>query len=182
MGTGQMLITIGAIMLLGTVILNTNRGINNSSQVLRETSFTLEDVSYATTIIQKAEGLYFDEKCSTDTLEVTNPAVGFTPVTSLGYENNDPTDLDDIDDFNGKPGVSNGYGLDSANLATGLYYAKTRVHYVALSNLDAFASTPTFHKRLDVWVWNKDEFDESTNEARKNDTLHMATIISYWAF
>jgi len=174
--------TIGAVILLGTVMLNTNQGINDSSGILRETSFTIEDVSYATTIIQKAEGVYFDEKCSTDTLEVSNPVTGFTAASSLGYENSDPTDLDDVDDFNGKPGIANGYRLDSANLATGLYYAKTQVHYVSTNNLDAFVNTPTFHKRLDVWVWNHDEFDPNTNPARQGDTLHMATIISYWAF
>ncbi len=184
MGTGQMLTTVFAIILLGTVILNTNRGITNSGQILRETSYWIEDVSYAASMIQKANQTYFDDNCKSDTELVTVPTTGFTAPASLGYEGNDPTDLDDIDDFNGKPGAAypNNCRLDSSLLSTGWYYARTQVHYVSLKNLDSNVSVQTFHKRLDVWVWNKNEFDTLTNKPKANDTLHMATVVSYWAF
>lgn len=174
MGTGQMLVTIGAIMLLGTIILTTNRGISNSSEVLLKTSFGLEEVSLATTYIQRANDLAFDENDKNGTL-ITLPSQ-LTAAASLGYENNDPADLDDVDDLNGKPGVADGFRLDSVDLATGKYYVKTQVHYVSLSNLDppTWPTSPTFHKRLDVWVWN------SVNGP--SERLHMSSILSYWGF
>ena len=177
MGTGQMLLTIGAVILLGSIIATTDNGINSSGQVLMSTSMGLEEVSLASTIIQRAEALDFDEK-SKDSVQINSPTQ-LTAVNSLGYENNDSTDLDDVDDYNGKPGVNNGYRQEIDTLATGIYYARTQVHYVSLSNLNANAAIQTYHKKLDISIWNKDQADPKTG---KPDTLKMSTIISYWAF
>jgi hypothetical protein len=173
MGTGQMLLTIGAIILLGSIILTTNRGISNSGQVLMQTSFGIDAVSLAETVIQEAASLPFDQADVNDSTMIT--LSDLTPANSLGYENNDPTDLDDFDDYNGRPGVSNGFRLDSTSMPTGKYYIKTQVHYVQLGNLDpsTWPTITTYYKRLDVWVWN------SVDSA---DKVHMATIRGYWGF
>ena len=94
-----------------------------------------------------------------------------TSPSALGQENNDPTDTNDFDDYNGL----NGMGLVQADtMNTGLiYYDSTRVCYVALGNLDGTSSTATWNKRLDVWVWSKDD---------PGDTVKMSTIYSYWWF
>ncbi|MCL4538458.1 MAG: hypothetical protein M1469_09960 [Bacteroidetes bacterium] len=54
MGTGQMLLTVGAIILLSTIILTTNRSLNDNDEILLKTNLGLEEVSLATSIIEEA--------------------------------------------------------------------------------------------------------------------------------
>ncbi len=167
MGTGQMLLTIGAIMLLGAIILTTNRSLYSNSQLLLKTSFGLEEVSLATSVIEEAQGKAFDE--NTDTAKVTK-ADKMTPRPLLGQENNDPNDLNDFDDYNGLNGAGR---MDTFSLSTGIYYVKTKVCYVDASNLDGESSNATFSKRLDVSVWNRED---------SSSVIKMSTIYSYWYF
>lgn len=161
MGTGQMLLTIGAIMLLGSIILTTNRSLNNNSQVLLNTNIGLEEVSYATSIIEEATGKAFDAQ--TDTNDV-NSTTQLTTANRLGPEY--AGDLNDFDDYNGKT-----FGPDSS-LTTGVYFARTTVHYVAPPNFDDTLSAPSWFKKIDVTVWNKDV----------PDTVKMHAVIGYWYF
>ncbi len=172
MGTGQTLLTIAAIMLLGTVILSTDRNINDTGQVLLNSNVGLEEVSLATSTIEEAEGKAFDE--NTDTTDVTQLSQ-LTPANKLGQEYGDPNDLDDFDDYNGLYGngrlVIDTIKVDS--VVTGVYYDSTHVCYVdPASGLDNPVYTQTWYKRLDVWVWNKDI----------PDTVKMHTVFSYWYF
>ncbi len=168
MGTGQTLLTIGAVMLLGTIILTTSRSLVDNNEVLLKNNLQLEEVSLATSVIEEAQEKAFDE---TTILQTDSSLSQLTPPLSLGQENNDPTDTNDFDDYNGL----NGMGLVQADtMNTGLiYYDSTRVCYVALGNLDGTSSTATWNKRLDVWVWSKDD---------PGDTVKMSTIYSYWWF
>ena len=166
MGTGQMLITIGAIAILGGVILNVNRGINNTGSILLHSNMGIEEVSIATSIMEEAQGLAFDDV--TDTATVSSPSQ-LTPANALGQENGDSTDLNDFDDFNG---LHNNGRLEIDTLATGIYYVYTRVCYVNQNNLMGTATIQTWNKRLDVWVWN----------SVGTDTVKMQTVFSYWNF
>lgn len=161
-----MLITIGAIAILGGVILNVNRDINNTGSILLHSNMGIEEVSLATSIMEEAQGLAFDE--ITDTSVVTAPSQ-LTPANALGQENGDSTDLDDFDDFNG---LNNNGRLEIDTLATGIYYVYTRVCYVNQNNLMGKSAIQTWNKRLDVWVWN----------AMGTDTVKMQTVFSYWSF
>ncbi len=167
MGTGQTLLTIAAMMLLGAVILTTNRDINSTGETLLSTNCGLDAVSLATSVIQEADSTAFDDSTVRG---VDTTLAQLTPANSLGQENNDPNDLDDFDDYNGL----NGQGrLDSVTLSTGKYYLKTRVYYVAnYADLGQNSSSPSWTKRLDVWVWNKD----------LPDTVVMHSVYSYWFF
>ncbi len=168
MGTGQTLLTIGAVMLLGAIILTTSRSLVDNNEVLLRNNLELEEVSLATSVIEEAQEKAFDE---TTILQTDTSLSQLTPVSLLGQENNDPTDTDDFDDYNGL----NGQGLlqvDTMN-TNQVYYDSTRVYYVALGNLNDTSSTPTWNKKLDVWVWCKDA---------PGDTVKMSTIYSYWWF
>ncbi len=167
MGTGQTLLTIGAMMLLGIVILTTNRNINDTSDTLLRTNCGLDAVSLAASVIQEADSTAFD---SSTVRNAVTQLSQLTPAGSLGQENNNSNDLNDFDDYNGL----NGQGrLDSTKLSTGWYYWRTRVCYVGnYSDLSQNSSTQTWSKRLDVWVWNKD----------LPDTIVMHSIYSYWFF
>ena len=54
MGTGQTLLTIGAVMLLGTIILTTSRSLVDNNEVLLKNNLQLEEVSLATSVIEEA--------------------------------------------------------------------------------------------------------------------------------
>lgn len=172
MGTGQTLLTIAAIMLLGTVILTTDRTINDTGQVLLNSNIGLEEVSLATSTIEEAEGKAFDE--NTDTNNVTQLSQ-LTPANLLGQENGDPNDFNDFDDYNGlnHDGLLRIDTVTVDSVVTGIYYDSTRVYYVSPSSgLDNPVDTQTWYKRLDVWVWNKDV----------PDTVEMHTVYGYWYF
>lgn len=174
MGTGQTLVTIGAVMLLGAVILSTNRSLNTSSQVLLNSNVGLEEVSLATSIIEEAQGKAFDAQTDTNSVD-PDSIEKLTDWDRLGQEDGDPNDLNDFDDYNGL----NGKGrvvIDTVRIGsviTGIYYDSTRVYYVSPQNgLDKNVNSRTWSKRLDVWVWNKDI----------PDTVKMHTVFSYWYF
>ncbi|MCL4540224.1 MAG: hypothetical protein M1378_11625 [Bacteroidetes bacterium] len=172
MGTGQTLLTIAAIMLLGTVRLSTKRSLDDTSQVLLNSNVGLEEVSLATSTIEEAQGKTFDEQTDTNNVTSLNQ---LTPANQLGQENGDPNDLNDFDDYNGLYGngrlVIDTVVVDS--VITGIYCDSTRVYYVSpKSGLDNNVNTRTWSKRLDVWVWNKDI----------PDTVKMHTVFSYWYF
>ena len=166
MGTGQMLLTIGAIAILGGVILTVNRNIDNTGAVLLHSNIGIEEVSLATSIMEEAQSLAFDEV--SDTAVVTSTSQLTSP-NLLGQENGDSTDLDDFDDFNG---LNNNGRTEIDTLATGIYYVYTKVCYINQNDPMGKATTQTWNKRLDVWVWN----------ASSPDTVKMHSIYGYWPF
>ena len=79
MGTGQMMLTIVAIVLLGSIIVTTDTQINNSSQLLMQTGFWIDATSLGTSIIEKAEELPFDENTKADSTGGVNSLSALTP-------------------------------------------------------------------------------------------------------
>jgi len=79
-------------------------------------------------------------------------------------------DMDDFDDWNGP----NHTGLTQTyNLSTGIYKVLSKVCYVNVGNLQGTSATRTWHKRIDVWVWNTVD---------TTDKVYMSAIYSYWYF
>ena len=173
MGTGQTLLTIGAIMLLGSIILTVNRSLNTNNQVLLNSNIGLEEVSYATSVIQEAEGKAFDQHTINNPLN-SSELDSLTSAGSLGQENGDPNDLDDFDDYNG---LNNQGRLDSAEIDSSWYYARTRVHYVNASDPTDTSNVPTWYKRIDVTVWRG-----NANGTVNGDVVKMHSVFSYWHF
>jgi hypothetical protein len=167
MGTGQMLLTIGAIVLLGSIILTTNTSLVNNNEATTYTNIELESISLATSMIQAATDTSFDE--NTIATPVTSTSQ-LTPADSLGQETGS-NDFDDFDDYNGTPGGSGRLAPPDTEI-TGIYHVLTKVYYVSGSNF-TYSSNPTWAKRLDVYVWN-DTFPQ--------DTVKMSTVFAYWYF
>ena len=161
-----MLLTIGAIAILGGVILNVNRSIDNTGSVLLHSNMGIEEISLATSIMEEAQALAFDDSTIANSVSATSQ---LTPASALGQENGDSTDLDDFDDFNG---LDNKGLLQIDTLATGIYYVYTRVCYVNQNDPMGNVDTRTWNKRMDVWVWN----------SSSADTVRMQTVFSYWPF
>jgi hypothetical protein len=179
MGTGQMLVTIGAVMLLGSIILTTNRGITGSGEVMLKTNFALEATSLAASTIDEAMYLPFDNATANSfgdgtTYIAINQTNLLTTPTLLGSENaDDAVTPDDFDDYNGPAGGANQYRLQTVVDSTGIYMVKTRVCYVTKNDLNGKSNAQTWLKRLDVSVWNT---------ASPLDTVKMSAIYAYWYF
>lgn len=166
MNTGQMLLTIGALLLLSTVMLRVNSNNFSTETVRDEARFGVVATSIATSIIEQAKGLAFDAK--TDTNSVTSLA-DLTSVFNLGPDaGENSADINTFNDFDDFDGYS---GIDST-LQSAVFELSCSVDYVTKSNLKSAASVPTWHKKISVTV----------SSPSMDDTLKAATVYSYWFF
>lgn len=168
MNTGQMLLTTGAIVLLGMTIITVNRSFSTQGAVLQNTEIGVYAVSLATSTVEEASGRAFDE--NTVDNAVTSPN-SMTAAVSLGPETGETTspsstlNFDDFDDYNN---VTLGFkvaGVDS-------FTVKCNVYYIDPTAPEVKVSTQTFNKRLDVKVYG----------TMKQDTVKMSYIFSYFNF
>jgi hypothetical protein len=180
MNTGQMMLTIGALVLLSVTVLSVNRTNLQQGFFLRRTEIGIYAISLATSMIEEAAGMDFDEV--TINSAVTTPT-SMTAPASLGPEagevyrgSSSATTFDDFDDFlyfKNNPYKYGANGVDS-------FYIKTNLYYVDPANPNANAGVRTYCKVLNVFV-------TSTSMARdtifdKPDTLKMSYVFSYFRF
>ncbi len=174
MNTGQMLITIGAIFLLTTVILNVNRGLMTTTTTMYDSRYHIMGISLATSTIERATGLAFDNE--SDTTDITSLAQLTLP-GNLGIENGESSDnpeaFNDFDDYNcyryvPKADTIRLEGTDSLLV----YNTLCQVDYVEPDNPEQVASNRTWHKRIVVKVFSNS----------MSDTVSMSTVFSYWYF
>ncbi len=187
MSTNQMVLVTGALFLLGIIILSANASFHENERVVTDSEFGIAAVSLATSLIEEAEGKYFDEACLdsgiTDITQLT-PAGGFGPSAYERYRPTDTTysDFNDLSDFNGfsieyvndttKPQIA-AYRGDSKGFRAD-YFLSAKVEYVVagggVANLDNASGSRTWHKKLSVTV----------TSPSSTDTLVLSTIMSYW--
>lgn len=174
MNTGQMLITIGAIFLLGSVILTVNRGLLSSNTVMIDNRYGIIAVSLATSTIERASNKAFDEQSDT---------LGLSSVTSLtlsgnlgldsGESINDPDTFDDFDDFNCYRNTPKADTLVLEGTANKIiFYTNCQVDYVRADAPETISSNRTWHKRMMVKVYSPGI----------QDTIRLSTVYSYWYF
>ena len=176
MNTGQTILTIGAVILLGMNVISTNRTFTQHGAVLQQTEIGIFAVSLATSLLEEAEGKVFDRRSLTDSC-LTNLSQ-LTPKDSLGPDAGETrTDYDDFDDYNWMTG---GATRDSIIVRrdtivikdVDTFYRWAKVCYVDTSNPDTYRSTPTWNKKLTVYVKGQNS----------SETLQMSYIFSYWSF
>jgi hypothetical protein len=181
MGTGQMLLTIGAIILLGNIMITTNRAISKSNEILLETGYQISSISIATSIIERAQGLAFDDNTDTTSINSLTP---LTPTPLLGIDSYTDTTsgYDDYDDFNKRTEIDT---LWSGGKIYAIFKDSTAVHYVARNRITGLMDSsyaPTWSKQLDVWVWKYEP--NARKDIRVQDSIgscvHMFDIFSYW--
>lgn len=172
MNTGQTLLTIGAIVLLSFVILRVNNNFLLTSTVLTETQTGVLAVSLATSRMEKANSLAFDESTA-DTTTVTLPNQ-LTRLIDLGPDNGEVSDslFDDFDDYNGFITVD--------SLANGVYKTICQVDYVDATTPDIISNQRTWHKRIIVRVTSPSFIRDW--ETMEQDTISLTSIFSYWFF
>jgi hypothetical protein len=193
MNLGQMTLAVGALSMLGLLILNTNGTLLSTDVVMSESEFGITAVSLATSLVEEATGKSFDSVVSDTTNPLTDPST-FTPTASLGHSPSESyrasvpstTDFNDFDDFNNlflvfKSDVATDTthtpGADYEQIVPGIhskYYVQSKVRYVDPSNLQGFSVAQTRHKKLTVTVTRP-----KPNPTRQ-DTLVFSAVISFW--
>ena len=178
MNTGQMLLSIGAIVLLGTTVITLNRSSLQNGTMLQQTQIGLYAISFATSTIDEASGKAFDEN-------TVNNAVATTAslTTNLGPESGETTNpvssakFDDFDDYNGMVRIDTVPGVD-------IFTTRTKVYYVSDANPDVKVSSPTWFKRMDVMVYGSGVSDTGRRSMgiATGDTIKMSYVFSYYFY
>lgn len=169
MGSIQTFLAIGAMVVLSIVILSGNRKLNDNEEYLQKTRFGLEATALATSIIEQASQLAFDEM-SWDSTKVEKDANDFTVPGSLGPDGGESKfdTFDDFDDFNN-------YSVTDTTQQN-IYDISCKVGYVNGGffgyDLNTCTNYRTLYKKLDVTV----------SSSVTSDTLNLSYIHGFWYF
>jgi hypothetical protein len=152
----NMLMTMGALAILGCFVLSANRMMLTNTQVPMQTEHYLTALSIAQSIIDEAKTKAFDQNVVSTSVSDTSGLsltlgresgesvpVPDTLVTSSGYWS--ATKFNDVDDYNGYTRRINTPRM------TG-YFATVSVTYASLTYPDSSTTKRTFCKRMTVWV------------------------------
>ena len=166
MGLGQMLLSVLAMALLGSVLLMMNTSTLDAGSSVEATEYVIMGSSLGVSQMEQALGKAFDEK--TVSSDVTSESQLSATLGKDGSETE--TTFDDFDDYNGFTKTIVG---DSVFFRSATYVIRDSVDYVTISGNAVVPSVSrTYHKRLRVWV----------SSAYMQDTLKFQTIYSYWFF
>ena len=166
MGLGQMLLSVLAMALLGSVLLMMNSTTLDSGSSVETTEYVIMASSLGVSQMEQALGKAFDENTvSSDVGSVSSLS------STLGKEGTEvETTFDDFDDYNGFSKTIVG---DSVFFRSATYEIRDSVDYVTISaNTVVTSASRTYHKRLRVWV----------SSPFMRDTLKFSTVYSYWYF
>jgi hypothetical protein len=163
MNTGQMMLALGAMILLSTTVLRVNSNFLMSDTVLDETKYNFLATSIATSIIQEAKNKSYDDATDSTSIVYTN---FLTDPNSLGPESGEVHEnFNDFDDYDG-------YSAADSSMPSAVFYFDCTVRYVEENNPDVTVNKKTWNKILTVTVTSPYMSDEIT----------LSTIYSYWFF
>jgi hypothetical protein len=170
MGTGQVMMTIFAMVLLSFLILRVNNSFLQTNTTLYTTKFDVLAFSLAQSMIQEIESENFDE--ATVTAIVSNTT---SLSATLGPESGETfATFDDIDDFNN-------YTRSVTKLPSAVFNIKCLVNYVTSAAPDVATSTKTWNKRITIYVTSPSMMISAAN-VTKADTVRLSQVFSYWTF
>jgi hypothetical protein len=157
------MLTIGAMLLLSTLMLRVNTNNLTTDSIRAEAQYGVLATSIITSIMEEAKSFSFDE--ATDTNSVTSLSE-LTPALDLGPESGETYGtFNDFDDFNG-------YTRVDSTMPSAIFNIECAVDYVNSSNLLGKSSITTWHKKITVTV--SSDF--------MTDSLTQSNIYSYWYF
>jgi len=159
-----MMLVVGALALLGIMMLSANRMYISSGQTLLYSELGITAISLSTSIIQEAQGKAFDQVTDNGTVTALS---SLTPVNKLGPETGEsyPDSMNDFDDFSG-------LNITQSFAKGGTFKISCQVVYVDTSNPNITSSVITWHKKLTVTV----------TSPSMRDTIKESYIFSYFYF
>jgi hypothetical protein len=174
MTTNNILLTIGAFVILTAILQNIYGIIGMAEDDLAGAQDMILANSIATSYLERANGVAFDNVTDTSDAAIGDPSV-LTHPWDLGPDSPAETAIstfNDFDDFNGLQVEDRPKGSAKR------FNTSFRVNYVNPANVDEISSTPTFVKRLDVATWRT--FPPPMGVAL--DTLRMSHVMGYFHF
>lgn len=176
MNTGQMMLTLGALMLFGIQMLNVNSGELNTTEEVNTAKFSIMATALAKSTIDNAFALKFDANTIFGNALPDNsgmPSSGsFTAANGLGCNNDEKTygvpdaaKFNDFDDYNGYTAV-----VDT--LPSAEYSISSIVHYVDPSKNFAVVNYCTWDKEIVVTV----------SSPNLDHPIVLSAINSYWKY
>lgn len=163
MNTGQTILTIIAIVFLGTNVISVNRTFLQHGVILQQSEIGLFSTSLATSLIEEAQGKAFDKNSLQGLLQSASEC---TPVDSLGPEPGEKrADWNDFDDYNNLKDTVRIKDVDT-------FYRWATVSYVDSTTPSIATNYRTFSKTLTVFV----------RGLASQDTVRMSYLFSYWSF
>jgi len=165
MNTGQMIMTLGAMMLLATIMLRVNTANLTNESIRDSAQFGVLATSIATSIIEEAHSKAFDEKSDTTSIfDVTQLS------SILGPESGETgSTFDDFDDYNG-------FTKRDSTMPSAVFDISCAVVYVETSNILGSTTNRTWNKKLIVTITRPVSADSSVL------AFKTSSIFSYWHF
>ena len=165
--SGQIVLVIGAILLLGTIILYADRLVVNKTSRLYETEGTITATSIGQAFIEEVTSKRFDENYALPNF--TDDVAKLVPSNSLGVDagevSTNSNTFDDIDDYNG-------YARKVSTPRLGNFTVSSSIYYIADSSPDVKSPIQTWMKRIDVKVRNPYVLSPDS-------TVALSKIVSY---
>jgi len=164
MNTGQTFITLGALVLLITTILNMHKNFGMNNQIVIQSKLGITAVSLASSLVEEASGKAFDQVTDEDAVSSTS---SLTSVANLGLDPGEffPDSVNDFDDYNN-------YNRTVSFDRGGTFNIRCKVDYINPANPEVAQSSRTWHKKLTITVTSGDLID----------TIRARYIFSYFYF
>jgi hypothetical protein len=196
MNLGQMMMVVGAIVMLGVLILNTNTTIYQTNDIMYTSEFGVTAISLSTSLVEEAMGKMFDQAVADSNAAALMDSTLLTLPGSLRAEAGESyrgnvvgtKDFNDFDDYNGLKicyhsevpadvDATPGYVQVTVPGIRAKYYVTCTVTYVNPPNLDVpYSVRQTWHKKITVTVTSP----SATGITGNPDTLAYPAIMSYW--
>ena len=172
MGLGQMMLSVLAVGMLATIMLTVNTNVQDNNNAVQMSQYRIMASSLATSTIQRATGLAFDQNSVINNITSTS---GLTPAGALGVETGEIDSVEntfnDFDDYNKFHKWVKG---DSIFFRSADFYVHSTVDYVQITgNAIVTSASPTYTKRIIVYV---------SSPYMATDTITASTLYSYWYF
>ena len=160
MNTGQMLLTVGALILLSTMIMRFNRSVLTSDEVMYNSKYNVLASSLCVSLIEEARGKAFDQNTHGAAVSNVNQLSA-----TLGDEGEAYEDYNDFDDFNG-------YVKTDSTMPSAIFYVTAKVSYIKNENPIKVTTSRTWHKMITVTVMS----------SSMKDAVTMSSTYSYWYY
>ncbi|MCF8242628.1 MAG: hypothetical protein K9J16_14715 [Melioribacteraceae bacterium] len=161
MGSVQQMLILGGLILLSYLSLTYYNSRANQSEVVLFNENIISSTSVAQSMLEEIQSKAFDENtvssgCNSPDELTSNISLGSDP------DEEDPTSFDDIDDYDN-------FQKTFSLTRLGDYTVESHVYYINTMFPEVTSESPTFSKRIDVYVWNP----------FFGDTLTINTVVSY---
>lgn len=174
MSTGQMLITVAAMLLLSILILRVGSSTIVNQESMQNSKFGVLAVSIANSILEEATMKSFDENANTNPRTYFGNENELTVSGAFGIDAGEDADsivtFDDFDDFHS-------FTKTYTELPSAIFTISCQVNYI--DDAAVITASRTWHKMLTITVTSPSIVKPGTNNMQP---LNFSKVFSYFHF